>query len=119
MTNATFWEIFAETEGGTLTRRVTVGPCPFCGPGLSAFWHSDPNCVIVSDVLLPDGHFRAGAMSVACGNCGARGPWGEDEIEAVQMWNVATRTETTLSEPVFRAALPPFIGPPEEDDIPF
>lgn len=51
-----------------------IKPCPFCGS---------------EDLYVRDnsGHY------VACKNCDAYGPYGKDDEEAIQLWNLAPRVE--------------------------
>lgn len=46
-----------------------IKPCPFC---------QNSDC---------GQHVRGFAFKVMCGQCGAVGPWGDDEQQAIDLWN--------------------------------
>lgn len=58
---------------------MEIKPCPFCGS---------------EDLYVRDnsGHY------VACKNCDAYGPYGKDDEEAIQLWNLAPRKDDVKME---------------------
>ena len=65
-----------------------IEPCLFCAPLPP---EREPA------LLLTDETLQAGRVIhfVCCGNCGARGPWGDRESQALQLWNATTRRALT------------------------
>jgi len=53
-----------------------LAKCPFCGN----------RQLIVSEHDCGD-NVREHADIVVCGDCGARGPWGDNETDAMDLWN--------------------------------
>ncbi|WP_316348497.1 Lar family restriction alleviation protein [Desulfuromonas acetoxidans] len=51
-------------------------PCPFCG-----------NAEIILSITDCGDNGRDSADIAICGDCGAVGPWGNDEQHAVDLWN--------------------------------
>lgn len=66
---------------------MTPKPCPFCGKQ----W---PDTEIYA-VQEEDGDYEGTweTWQMECESCGARGPTGDSETEAVRLWNAAPRGE--------------------------
>lgn len=54
--------------------------CPFCG-----------NTELISDLEEVPQNIRESVWIIICGECGTRGPWGNDEKEAEKLWNIRRR----------------------------
>lgn len=63
---------------GWLGPKAGIEPCPFCCPGERVM------APVLSDDIIWSGvrtiHY------VACGGCGAQGPWGDTESQAIAQW---------------------------------
>ncbi len=67
-----------KTEGDThFVMRVSLGPCPHC---------LGYEC-IVDTVAVAGTPPEKYPHAVHCGGCGARGPWADTDLGAVQAWN--------------------------------
>jgi len=73
-------EIWKMESGESFVSRVSLGPCPHC---------LGYEC-IVDTVRLSGTAPEKWPHAVHCGGCGARGPWGDSELGAVQSWNNST-----------------------------
>lgn len=89
------WE-YAGERGVVVSRycRVTAIPCHFCcgfelAPQSVEFTPGDP---------------RAPEYYVGCAGCGARGPWGRTELEAVAEWNGDSNIEFRSPWTIAKAA---------------
>lgn len=66
-------------------------PCSFCDPTPSP---QEP-ALLLTDERLPSKrlvHF------VCCGNCGARGPWGNSESQGLALWNAVSAQQRVHTE---------------------
>ena len=59
--------------GGQTKPLPELKPCPFCGIYLAVTWHI--------------GHNLPKPWTVNCYGCGAEGPRGTTEREAIELWN--------------------------------
>lgn len=91
-------------------KTMTIGCCPFCR-------HNDSLCVseITEGWDPPAKH--GPQHQVACGCCGAAGPWGGTAERAIQLWSKVTGHESSVI--ATRPHVPPDPNAPISDDIPF
>lgn len=76
--------IWKTEHGETFACEISIGPCPHClGYEL-----------VVSDVAVQGRASDEYPLAVHCGECGARGPWGRTDEEAVRRWNNAMNVKT-------------------------
>jgi Lar family restriction alleviation protein len=68
--------------------------CPFCGA--------------VPTVI--EDYIRGSMVFVVCGGCNTRGPMGDDEREAAELWNRRVPTDSETGEPYFRIRRPGLSG---------
>lgn len=77
-------EVWRHVDGSAYSRLLSLAPCPHClGYELAVF---DVQVDGRSPDQWPD--------AVHCGGCGARGPWGQSEEDAVALWNSTSGVET-------------------------
>ena len=100
-------EIWKRENGKSFICRVTLGPCPHC---------KTDEVLIVSDVELSGHNPEQWPEAVHCGNCGARGPWGRSEEDAVEKWNATTETKTEFLSEWKAVDTSPL---PDDDGYPF
>lgn len=68
---------------------LIAGPCPHCNTA---------DNLIVTDVEVTGTEPHLWPRQVACGSCGARGPWGNTEELAVREWNRSSNTNAGQPE---------------------
>ncbi len=77
--------IMNKTGEDWFKKEVVLVACIFCG-GIES--------LVVSDVFVYGWDRSKLPLSVHCGDCGAMGPWGWTELEAVDKWNCSKGIET-------------------------
>ena len=70
-------EVWKSEMGTSFVMRVSLGPCPHC---------LGYEC-IVDTVEVGGTPPEKYPHAVHCGGCGARGPWADTALGAVQSWN--------------------------------
>ena len=99
------YQIWKDEAGKTFTRMISIGHCPHChGYELAC-----------TDVPVSGLAPERNPYAVACGCCGATGPWGATDELAITRWNATTGTLTEYANEWEEVPAGPF----DQDDYPF